>query len=283
MAKFNALERINALDPYKDYWEIVRLSSFYEFHWDFTRSLELALFRTFAVPSISAVLAKSMEFEKRPQKRYDDTDLILSEILENGLESERAQAAIKKMNFIHSHFNITNEQYLYVLTTFVFEPERWIAKYGYRKLTENELIAGVRVWHEVGAAMGIKDIPQTRAQMEKFNIEYEEKYFVPAESNKKIAGYTQSLFLGWFLPKPLHFLGRPFLHAIMDDRLLYAMGFSKPNAIISGLVSVSMQVRKFVLRLLPRRTKPFLRTPLPRRESYPNGYEVSELGSMKYR
>ena len=52
------LEKIKSLDPDKDHWEIVRICAFYEFTWDFTLALEMALFRTFAVPSISAIQYK---------------------------------------------------------------------------------------------------------------------------------------------------------------------------------------------------------------------------------
>jgi len=283
MADSYAIQKIKSLDPEKDHWEIARLSAFYEFPWDNNRALELALFRTFAVPSISTILDRTKEFEKRTQKRYDDTDLILSEILENGIESERAKAAIAKMNFIHSHFKISDDDYLYVLSTFVFEPERWINKYGYRKLTENELQAGFKVWQELGTLMGIKNIPATKGELEQFNIEYERKNYIPSPSNHNVAISTENLFLGWFLPKPLYGIGRPFLHAVMDEPLLRAVGFSKPNWLIQKTVDTSMALRRMVIGWLPKRTKPVLRTRLPRKESYPAGYKVDELGSHKYR
>jgi hypothetical protein len=280
MADSTTLKKIKALDPEKDYWEIARLSAFYEFPWDNARALELALFRTFAVPTISGILHKTREFEKRTQKRYDDTDLILSEILENGIESERARAALKKMNFIHGHFNISNNDYLYVLSTFVFEPERWINKYGYRKLTENELQAGFKVWQELGGLMGIKNIPDTKVELEQFNIAYEHNNFILADSNCAIALYTENLFLSWLIPKQLYGFGRPFLHAVMDEPLLHAVGFTKPNRLIQTMVDAFMSVRKVAVGIFPKRKKPVLRTRRPRKESYPNGYEVSELGSI---
>jgi hypothetical protein len=283
MADSYALQKIKSLDPEKDHWEIARLSAFYEFPWDNNRALELALFRTFAVPTISAILDKTKQFENRTQKRYDDTDLILSEILENGPESERAKAAIAKMNFIHSHFKISADDYLYVLSTFVFEPERWINKYGYRKLTENELRAGFKIWQELGALMGIKNIPATKPELEEFNIEYERKNYIPAASNKSVAISTENLFLSWFLPKPLYGLGRPFLHAIMDEPLLVAVGFNKPHWLIQKSVDTSMALRRIVIGWLPKRTNPVLRTTIPRKETYPKGYQVKDLGSHKYK
>lgn len=54
------------------------------------------LFRTFGVPSISALLHRTEEFERRAQKRYDDTDIIVSEMMEHGYDSERGRAALAK-------------------------------------------------------------------------------------------------------------------------------------------------------------------------------------------
>jgi hypothetical protein len=47
------------------------------------------LFRTFASARIGGLLHGTGEFEARTGKRYDDTDLIISEIIENGFDSPR--------------------------------------------------------------------------------------------------------------------------------------------------------------------------------------------------
>src|SRR5665647_1649387 len=150
MGKSKTLRKIESLDPHKDAWEIVQLSVFYEFPWDFNRALELALYKTFAIPSISKILHSSKEFEKHSQKRYDDTDLILSEIIENTLDSARGMETLDRLNWIHSNYTISNEDYLYVLSTFIYDSAAWINKYGYRKLCTNEELAGVYVWTEIG-------------------------------------------------------------------------------------------------------------------------------------
>jgi hypothetical protein len=81
MRRKDILNEIRGLDPVKDHQRIAFLTANYEFPWDTTRSLELALFRTFAVAKGTPLLAGTGEFTQRPQKRYDDTVLILAEIL----------------------------------------------------------------------------------------------------------------------------------------------------------------------------------------------------------
>ncbi len=133
--------RITKLDPIDEHKEIVRILGSHCFPWDVEKALEFALYRTFAVPSISLLLSKTGEFKNRTRKRYDDTELIMAEILENGYDSERAKRAIKRMNEMHHRFKIANDDYLYVLSTFVFEPIYWIEKYGWRKPALNEKLA----------------------------------------------------------------------------------------------------------------------------------------------
>jgi hypothetical protein len=271
------LEKILSLNPEADHWEITRLSSMYEFPWDFNRALELALFRTFASPSISKILHGSRQFEKFPQKRYDDTDLILSEILENGLNSERGRAVIERLNFIHSHFKISNEDYLYVLSTFVFEPKRWLDKYGYRKLSLNERKAGFKVWQEIGADMHIQNIPDSADELERFNIDYEKKYFQHTKENEEVAEATIEMLLGWYLPKWMFPIARPFLCAVMDKPLLDAVGLKEPNGFVKFCVDTFFSIRKITVRLLPKRSTPVLRTQLPNK-TYPKGYTIETLG-----
>ena len=143
-------QQIEFLDPRSEYQEIAYLLTCYEFPWDIERSLEFALFRTYAVPSISRLLSKTGEFTRRPRKRYDDTELILAEILENGFDSQRGQAALRRMNQMHARFPISNSDFLYVLSTFIYEPIRWIDQFGWRALTENERLAIFIYYRELG-------------------------------------------------------------------------------------------------------------------------------------
>jgi hypothetical protein len=271
------LREIERLDPVSEHWRIVFLTTFHEFPWDSTRALEYALFRTFAVPSIARQLEATGEFTKRAQKRYDDTDLLLSEVLEYGYDSERGRAALRRINRIHSRFDITNADYLYVLSTFVFEPIRWIDRFGWRPLSSNERLAQFYYWREVGRRMNIADIPPTTAEFESFNKAYEAENFAPSAAGTAVCEAVRELLLGWILPRPLHSLGAPFAHAIMDPPLLAAAGFDPPAAWVTAVVSGSLRARSRLVRFMPERTRPKRRT-LMRRPTYPNGYRLEALG-----
>src|SRR5689334_14235294 len=138
MGRSRVLDEIRRLDPEADCQRVVFLSSCFDFPFDTTRALEFALFRTYGSPSISRLLDRTGEFGQRAQKRYDDTDLIVSELMEHGYESDRGRRALRRMNAIHGRFTIANEDFLYVLSTFVFEPIRWNARYGWRPMIEVE-------------------------------------------------------------------------------------------------------------------------------------------------
>jgi hypothetical protein len=277
MGTHKALGRILELDPERDHVKIVYLTASYEFPFDTTRALEFALYRTYAVPSIAALLDRTGEFQRRAQKRYDDTDLLLSEIVEHGYDSERGRAAISRINQIHGRFAISNADFLYVLSTLIFEPIRWNARFGWRPMVLQEKRAAFHFWREVGRRMRIMDIPNSYEAFEEYNIDYERTHFRDTPGSRRVASATREMFLDWFLPRRLHTLGRPIIYALMDDPLLEAFGFPKPPRALRSLVEGSLRLRARVVRFLPERRRPRMRTE-QRHRTYPAGYRIEELG-----
>lgn len=279
MGMSKALQEITRLDPERDHRRIVYLISCYEFPFDITRADEFAIYRTFAVPRIAKLLDSTAEFTQRTQKRYDDTKLFLSELVEHGYDSDRGVAALQRMNRIHSQFNISNEDYLYVLSTLVYEPARWTQQYAYRPMTEHERLATFYFWREVGRGMGIEDIPSKYSDFEVFNVDYERRVFQYTEAGHRVGSATRDMFLHWFLPRPLLGLGRPAIHALMDDPLREALGFPKAPPGMRKLIAGALRVRSRLSRLLGERRQPFLRT-ARRHRTYPQGYAIDDLGPL---
>jgi hypothetical protein len=272
------LREILTLDPERDAQRIVRIDTVYEFPFDTTRSLEFALFRTFGSPAISRLLDETREFATRAQRRYDDTDLILSTIVESGYDSDEGRRAIRRMNRLHRRFDIANEDFLYVLSTFVYEPIRWNERFGWRRMVEHELLAMFHYWREVGRRMAIQHIPATFEELERYNIEYERTNFRFAESNARVARASRDMFLAWFPGLPKRF-GAHAMAALMDERLREAIGFPRPPRSIERAVEGALGARARALRLLPPRRKPKLRTEL-RHRTYPDGYVIEALGPI---
>src|ERR1700755_918304 len=118
----------------------------HEFPWDMTQSLGLALYRTYAVPSIGQLLSATGEFERRTHKRYADTGLILEAVIEHGFASPDGRAALRRMNQMHGAYAISNDDMRYVLSTFVVIPTRWLERFGWRALSEPERRASVNYY-----------------------------------------------------------------------------------------------------------------------------------------
>ncbi|PJZ66280.1 DUF2236 domain-containing protein [Leptospira wolffii] len=277
--RFQVLEQIRDLDPEKDAQKIVFLSGSYDFPQDVEISLAISFFRTFAIPSISKILDGTKQFEKAGQKRYDDTALILAEFLENGLESERGKEAIRRLNQIHKQYDIKNEDFLYTLTTFIFEPDRWNERFGWRRSTEKERLANFYLWKKIGKLMNIKNMPETYEEMLDFNRRFEKENFRYTPESGNVARATMQIAASR-LPKipGLRYLVFHSVYSLMDKPLRDAMGFPSPNPIVTLLAYLTLKIRAFILRFIwPPRTSPYYVTKR-KNPTYPNGYLIEELG-----
>ena len=278
MKRFARLEQIRGMDPEKDSWEIYRLTSAYEFPWDFTRALELALYRTYAVPSIGRLLAETAELTDRGQKRYDDTSLLLDTVVEHGFDSDTGRTAIRRINQMHRSYDISNDDMRYVLCTFVVMPKRWIDAYGWRRLSRHEIVASAVHYRTLGRHMGIKDIPESYEEFEACLDAYEEAHFGWDEQARRVSDATLSLMASWY-PRPLAPLLRTSTLALLDEPLLRAFRYPPPSEATRAFVRRAVRLRGRVVRLLPPRRAPHHARQNWEIKGYPNGYQVAELGT----
>jgi hypothetical protein len=212
------------------------------FPWDITRSLELALLKTFCVPSISGLLHRTGEFEQRPRKRYDDTALMVAELLRHGPDSAIGTAVIHRMNRIHGHYAISNDDFIYVLSTFVAEPIRWVERYGWRSLTPTEQEALFRFWRHVGTRMEISDLPTTLQTLMAWNQRVEEQVFQVAPSNRLVAEATLSMLLrDW--PPPLRAPLAVGLRGLLDRATTKSLGWPSAPSWWRELLRTCLRLR----------------------------------------
>ncbi|MFJ7156450.1 oxygenase MpaB family protein [Streptomyces sp. NPDC101118] len=279
MKRYDRLKEILRLDPEKDFLTIYRLTATYEFPWDFTRALELALYRTYAVPSIGRLLAETAEFTERPQKRYDDTALLLDAVVEHGFDSEQGRTAIRRINRMHRSYDISNDDMRYVLCTFVVIPKRWMDVYGWRPMTGHETRAAARYYATLGRHMGIQDIPATFEEFEAFLDAYEKEHFGWDEGGRKVSDATLGLMASWY-PAPLAPALKAASLALLDEPLLAAFRYEPPRPAVRALVRGALRLRGRAVRLMPPRRAPHYARQNPEIKGYPDGYEVSALGTF---
>lgn len=279
--RFAIRRRIEALDPHRDFADIYRLMGTHEFPWDMNQSLSFALFRTYAVPSIGGLLARTGEFTERTQKRYDDTVLILDAVLEHGPTSAEGRTAIRRMNRMHRAHGVGTDDLRYVLATFVVMPIRWIDAYGWRRLTETERIASAEYYRDLGRRMGIRGVPETWQGFAHLLDAYEREHFGFDAGARAVADSTLAL-LATFPPNDAlpEALVRRMSLAVMDAPLLDAFRFPHPAKAVRRLVRGGLRARGRVVRLLPPRRHPYFARQLPQIRSYPQGYEVGRLGTF---
>ena len=180
------------------------------------------------------------------------------------------------MNQLHGRFEIANEDFLYVLSTFIYVPIRWVERYGWRAMCEQERLGWFHFWRQVGRRMGISEIPTDYDAFERYSDEFEQTQFGYSEANHRVAASVLAMFKGWF-PRPLRPLADAGMRAVMDEAMLASFGLDEPPAIVRRGVTTALWLRAGALRWWPKRRRPRLRTQGKHR-SYPQGYHIDRLG-----
>ncbi len=275
MGRYGRLARMRQMDPQRDFEQIYRWITQYEFPRDYLHGTSVAFLRDYGVPRISRLLDRTQEFERAGQKRYDDTVLIASEMVRDGTDSEHGRAAARHLNRIHSRYRIANEDFLYVLATTVVGPKRWIDRFGWRPLCAQETESLALVGRRMGEMMGISHVPSTYAEFERLHDDHEREMFAYDPANRRVAAATLRIMAAWY-PAPLRRIAVRASLAVLDEPLLTALGFRPQPAWVRGVVHRALRLRAGFIRLLPARPERFPRGPKPR--TYPFGWTLDDLG-----
>jgi hypothetical protein len=269
------LRRIRSLDPEVDHDEILRLTARYEFPWDYVQGTGIAFMRDYGIPSIAALLDRTREFEDHGVKRYDDTILIGDEATLDGIDSPRSHAALRRLNRIHGHYDIPEDEFAYVLATTIVGPVRWISAYGWRALDPHELVALTKVTTRFGELMGLKGLPTTYDGYLTLLVDYERQHFAHTPAGTRLAEASIRIARE-VAPPPLKPLLRPVTIAVMDEPLREALGLPRQPRWFVRSVHAGLRLRGRLLRLAPPRRTPYRHRPT----TYPGGYRLADLGPI---
>ncbi|KAJ3329314.1 hypothetical protein HDU76_008155 [Blyttiomyces sp. JEL0837] len=276
-------------------YEIFGPISMQEFPLIYRKSLEFALFKTYGIPTISRLLDTTKEFKQCAGKRYDDTDLLLTEIAGHPLSHDRSHRAQDRMNEIHGRYKISNDDYLYTLCLFVMEPINWINEYEWRKLEDWEVHSIFITWKRIGERMGITGIPDNIKELDAWYQKYEQEKMTYAITNRRVADTTTALFLSK-TPKFLHPYLVYFIYALMKPHVLKAFGYPEPPQFLRSMMHTTLKLRGWFIRhfCLPRVFQVRRIPEFPNREglyipnfhsyerTYEHGYTIEGLGPKRH-
>lgn len=272
-----SLAAIRDLDPVADHQAIYDRLLFVDAPGTMAAGLNLAFYRSFAAPNIATLLAKTRVAVDEPVQRATDTAVLVWEMVMHGFDHERGRAALKRMNRIHSAFSIANDDHLYVLSTLVVVPIRFMDRYGWRRTFEHERIASAEFYQQMGRRMGLRDIPVGFAEFETYMRDYERANFVFTDQARELLTATTSLMDHRF-PKPLRGAVGMLTSTLMDRRMRTAAGVRNPPPGLSTVVRLGVRTASKIARR--RNPNPTHRFPtgvvtLP---AYPDGYRLEQVG-----
>lgn len=205
---------------------------------------ELAQFHTFAIPSISSLLARTGQYEEPGTRRIDDTKTLLLAPLYEGTDSENGVAAIAQVNRIHDQYKISNDDFLYVLSTFIFVAESFTERYSWRVTApEEEETMYMRVVN-LGRAMNIADVPLDIEEFRAWKDDYLVRNRTYHPDNHAVAeAMMRSVEAA--VPKFARPLVSPISRILMDDgNLLETLGYKLPPAPLVAAVRGAFAMRK---------------------------------------
>ncbi|MEE2047019.1 oxygenase MpaB family protein [Nocardiopsis tropica] len=281
MKRFDFRDEIHRLDAEDDCVRIMQILNSHEFPWDMGRALGIALYRTYAVPSIGGLLGRTNEFTGSTQKRYDDTALILGNMMRHGFGPGKGRDSLRRMNQMHRSYDIGNDDYRYVLSTFVVMPVRWLNDHGYgwRRLSDHEVSAITHYYRRLGKYMGIKDIPGTYEEFRDLLDSYEREHFAYTDAGRAVSDSTLDLMVTFYPPRVAG-LARRFSMAILDDSLIEAFRYEPPSRAWRRSADLALKLRAKVVRRMRPREEPLWADMNPNIRSYPEGYDVDRIGTF---
>ena len=198
------------------------------------------------------------------------------------VRQRRGRSAVRRINQMHGMYDISNEDFRYVLATFVVVPKRWMDDFGFRSMTPNEMAATTNYYLELGRHMNIKDLPaglrRVRAAARRLRARALRLRRGRAPGRRLDARPDDDLPAEQLGPK---WVVRRFAFSLMDEPLLRAFRYP-----VLGRGSVVLPrrdgLRARLLRLFPARSKPKWVSTYGYFRTYPAGYEIGDLGTFHH-
>ncbi len=184
------------------------------------------------------------------------------------------------VNQMHRKVPISEDQYSYVLTTFIVPTLRFMDSYGWRPSTETEKQAVTIYYRRVGQLMGLSWLPASYEEAARFFDAYEATNLAPSPEGASLMQVTQDV-LATRMPRALRRASPTLVRLMLDDRLCKALSLRPPAPVARRAFSLAMAARGAVVKRRPPRAEPRFRPGCNGKDVYPHGYELTDLGPPK--
>jgi hypothetical protein len=238
--------------------------------------LNLALYRTWGIPSIASVLHQTGEIVKNTQRRSDDTGLIIYLLIYHGFEHPTSEKVLRRLNLMHRRVGGSSEDYLYALAALMIVPLRWIERWGPHSLSDEDRQGTYEFYAELGRRMRLDNIPGSYAEVVEWFDRFEAAHLRLSPQAAVLHQAARGMLVDRF-PPAARPVARRLVDALLDRPLRQALGVPEPSLFAKASVRVLLSGRAVVLRRRPPRTEPSFRPDGPVR-SYPHGYNPDRLG-----
>lgn len=242
--------------------------------------LQLAFYRTFAVPRIAQLLVQTGQIHAQPHKRSIDTGLFMYELIEAGFDTPRGRDVVRGLNRMHKRWDISQEDYLYVLVSLIVVPTRWVNTYGPRDMTVEESQATVVFYRELGRLMNIAELPDSYGEAEAFFDDYEARNVSYSDAGKALMHETRGV-MAEQLPWPLKPGAPLFTRLILDDYIADAVGVPRAPAGVKALAYGVRLARILAYSVHLNREDSYFTPGRKVNGVYPGGYRFDQLGTRQ--
>lgn len=277
-ARRRRVREIAARDAGTDWQDIYRNLVLWEFPVETRGGFQVAFYRPEAVPRMAAVLAGTGHIKADPGRRTLDTGIVILEVIEGGVDSHRGRKMVRLLRALHDRPDILQEDLTYVLCSLMVVPTRFIDRVGWRKTLQVEQQATWRFWCELGDRIGLESLPSSYLDAEDRFDRYEAENLAASVEGRQLTQMIINAFASWS-PRLLRSRLPEITSALIDDRRFSdALGLPPARRATTSAIRALYKVRRVRQRLAPPNAEPGFVPGQPVSGTYPNGYNLNEVG-----
>lgn len=186
--------------------------------------------RTVAVPRVAERIVRDGKGKQvlQPVRRDRDTLGYLSALIRFGHRSHEGIALAHRLNAMHEAIGgVTNEDQVYTLAGLITGPELLATRMGRQVHSATENHARWHFWIGVGKNMNLRELPESRRELDEWIDAYERAHFEPSELGRAAADAHIHGLANHF-PHQLMTFARPMIVAALGDRARACFGYNAP-------------------------------------------------------